>query len=137
MHDVSERTGPFGEALSSETYRSGLQAAARDALEAIASHRRGEVDALLTCRSIVNDPYLREITPFDLLRGFIAADAQFDLDLDPGRSHLFEPADWIELCAERDVYFASAEGSIVRDCDVLAAHLEQWQRDNPPHSSNG
>jgi len=131
----ADRSGPYGEDLSSESYRIGVQAGARDALEAIASHRRGEVDALVTCRSIVNDPYLREITPFEMLRGFIAADAQFDLDLDPERSHLFEPGDWIELCAERDEYFASEDGSIVRDLDALATHLEQWQRDNPPPSS--
>lgn len=132
MHDFQEPVGPFGESQSSESYRAGVQEAARDALAAIEAHLRGELDGLLTCRAIVNDPYLREIVPIELLLGFIGAESNFDLDLDPKRAHLFEPSYWAELCARRDAYFASEGGSIVSDCDALAAHLEQWQRDNPP-----
>ncbi len=132
MHGFEERLGPYGESLASDTYRKGIQESARDALAAIVSYRRGEFDALRTCRTLVNDPYLREIVPIELLRAFIVAEAQFDLDLDVERADKFEPAEWADLCAERDEYFASEDGSIVRDWDALAVHLEQWQRDNPP-----
>lgn len=132
MHAFQDPVGPFGESRASDSYRAGVQEAARDALSAIAAHRRGEVDGLLTCRAIVNDPYLREIVPIELLLGFIGAESNFDLDLDPKRAHLLEPSYWAELCERRDAYFASEGGSIVTDCDALFAHLVQWQRENPP-----
>jgi len=132
VHADSEPVGPYGEHPNSDSYREGVQAAARDALTTIHGFMRGEIEGLRTCRSLVNDGYLREIAPIELLLGFIGVESEFDTQPDDERQHLFEPADWTEICQQRDRYFATVRDSMESDCTALAAHLEHWQRDHPP-----
>ncbi len=103
--------------------------AAHDALAAIERYRRGEIDGLALCRSIVNDEPLRGIAPIRLLLGFIGVESQFGADPDEGD---VDPAELAESRAEREELLAEESASLARDCDALAAHLERWQRDHPP-----
>lgn len=137
MHDYQEKVGPYGESVASDTYRNRVQSAARDALDLIADYGRGAIDPLSVCKGLVGDRYLREIAPPDLFLGFRAVDSEFDFDLHESRAHLYEPAYWAELCAGRDAYFAREGNSIDSDCAALAAYLEQWRRDHPPHGDAG
>lgn len=116
------RFGPHGEPVSSPAYRAAVDLAARDALAAIESHRRGEVDDLGLCRAIVDDEYLREIVPIELLRGLI------------GREALGEPDDDEVEDVDEPQSFTAGDGedeiveeieSIDADRDALAAHLER------------
>lgn len=102
--------------------------AARDALAAIASYRRGEIDGLVLSRSLVDDEALREIVPIRLLLGFIGVDSQFDRSPDEET----DPIALADCTAEREELLAEESASLARDCDALAAHLEQWRRDHPP-----
>lgn len=123
--------GPRGESHASAGYREAVQAAARDALATIEARRRGEIRDLRACQLLVNDEYLREIVPFELLRGLIGVESQCDAP-DEGGAALHEPGDLAELRAHEDGYLESEHESVGRDCDALAAHLDRWRRDNPP-----
>jgi hypothetical protein len=120
----ADRLGPFGERTDSPEYRAGVRDAARDALAAIGDHRRGATDVVDLCRSIVNDPYLREIAPIELLLGFIRAEAAFGLEEEAEE----EPRE-VEEPDEDDV---DELDSIRQGCDALAAHLERWQHEQAP-----
>jgi len=101
--------------------------AVRDALDSIERHRRGEIDGLALVRAVVNDEPLREIVPIRLLLGFIGVESQFGADLDEEHA---DPAELADLRAEREELLAEESPGLTRDCDALAEHLEQWQRDH-------
>ncbi len=130
----AETLDPRGESRGSDAERVPLANAMRDALAAVQRFRQGEIDGLALSRWLVNDEPLREIVPIRLLIGFIGVEAQFGAD--PDEEHV-DPVELVDLRAEREELLAEAHESLTRDCDVLAAHLEQWQRTHPSSSADG
>lgn len=120
--------GPNGEPRS-PAHRAHLETAAREALATIERYSSGEIDGLVACRALVNDEFLREITPIRLLVGFIGVESQFAQDPDDDEPPL-DPAELAEQRAERDELLAEEAESLTRDCAALAAHLRQWQDEN-------
>jgi hypothetical protein len=126
VHESSGNTGGSGAALA------GARASAREALAAIADYRSGRIDGLHACRSIVNDEPLREIVPIGLLLGFIGVESQFGADAEDDATSSRTPDELAELRAERDEVLTEVSDELHASCTALAAHLERWQRENPP-----
>lgn len=110
--------------------RDEARIAARDALAMIERYRRGEVDGLTLCRTLVDDESLREIVPIPLLLGFIGVESQFDRSPDDET----DPVALADRRAERDEVLAEEGALLARDCDALVAHLERWQHEHPIRS---